>query len=195
MEKKVPQTFKSGIQQEYVDPQTGEIIRQAVITERVPGYVDVKVPQKHRFDNGSFITVFQEVMRNIAKYGKLTKNEYQLLIWLIGTAGIDNSIEIDLNILASELNLDKGNVSKALKGLVCRNIVLRKDGYRYGNSALPFELKLNYNQINYDLAFNGQVKSYKKVKGLHPIVKYELEDKGGQKMIEFSQEEQTKGKK
>ena len=64
--------------------------------------------------------------------------------------------------------MKKSNVSRALKGLVQRNIVIRKDGYRYGKTPLPFELHLNFDQINYDLAYNGKIKEFGKHKTEHP---------------------------
>ncbi|WP_229094138.1 MarR family transcriptional regulator, partial [Parabacteroides merdae] len=90
------------------------------------------------------------------------------LLYLIGTCGMGNSICIDLVQLAEALNMKKPNVSRALKGLVERNIVIRKDGYRYGKTPLPFELHLNFDQINYDLAYNGKTKEFGKKKGEHP---------------------------
>lgn len=134
------------------------------------GYVDIKLPEKHKFGNGSFITVFQKALRNIAMFGKLTKNESNLLLYLIGSCSQDNSVCIDLNILSDDLQMDKGNLSKAIKGLVMRNIVLRRDGYRYGNKPLPMELSLNYDQINYNVAYNGKVKTYKEHKKQHPLI-------------------------
>lgn len=134
------------------------------------GYVDLKIPEKHRFNSGSFITVFQKALRNIAMFGNLTKNESTLLLYLIGSCTQDNSVCIDLNVLKEDLKMDKGNISKAIKGLVLRNIVLRRDGYRYGNKPLPMELSLNYDQINYNIAYNGKIKTYKEHKKEHPLL-------------------------
>lgn len=164
-------TYKSAIMNETIDERTGEVIRQAVVTEVIPGYIDVKVPKKGRFNNGDFITIFQNTMYRIATEAKLSKNELVLLLYLLGTAGIDNSICTDLQILSEELQLDKGNISRSIKGLVKRNIVIRKDGYRGGEQrTLPMELSLNYDQLNYDLSYKGKVKDYSKFKGIHPEI-------------------------
>lgn len=136
----------------------------------VENYVDVKLPVKHRFDNGGFITVFQGALRNIAMFGHLTKNELSLLVYLIGSCGVDNSVCIDLNILSEDLDIKKPNVATALKGLVTRNIVIRKNGYRYGNNPLPMQLSLNYDQINYNLAYNGKTKNFRRHKVEHPQI-------------------------
>ena len=164
-------------QEMIVDKETGEIIKmKETITERtieVPvmeDYVDVKLPKKFKFNNGGFITIFQKAMANIALFANLSKEEYRMLLYLIGTCGMGNSICIDLVQLAETLGMKKPNVSRALKGLVERNIVIRKDGYRYGKTPLPFELHLNFDQINYDLAYNGKTKEFGGKKGTHPAL-------------------------
>lgn len=144
------------------------------------GYVDMKLPEKHMFRNGNFITIFQKALRNIAMFGNLTKNESILLLYLIGSCTQDNSVCIDLNILSEDLQMDKSNISKAIKGLVLRNIVLRRDGYRYGNKPLPMQLSLNYDQINYNVAYNGKTKTYKEHKKQHPL----LTEKDGRTLLE-----------
>lgn len=158
-----------------INPNTGEVIKMtetiSTRTIEVPvleDYVDVKLPKKFRFNNGNFITIFQKAMANIALFGNLSKEEYKMLLYLIGTCGMGNSICIDLVKLSEDLSMKKPNVSRALKGLVERNIVIRKDGYRYGKTPLPFELHLNFDQINYDLAYNGKTKEFGTKKGKHP---------------------------
>lgn len=162
--------------EEVLDPVTGEVrmkLTEETITRTVevmPDYVDIKMPKKFRFNNGNFITIFQKAMANIALFANLSKEEYKLLIYLIGTCGIGNSICTDLDKLADELSMKKPNVSRGLKGLVQRNIVVRKDGYRYGKTPLPFELHLDFDQINYDLAYNGKIKHYREDKDKHPLL-------------------------
>ena len=176
------ETYKIAIMNETIDERTGEVIRQAVVTEVIPGYIDVKVPRKGRFNNGDFITIFQNTMYRIATEAKLSKNELILLFYLLGTAGLDNSICTDLQILSEELNLDKGNISRSIKGLVKRNIVIRKDGYRGGGQkTLPMELSL---------------KDYSKLKGIHPEV-VTLPEKNEPKQLDLFDliEEAEKGDK
>lgn len=145
-------------------------IERSIEVPILEGYVDMKVPEKSRYNNGDFITVFQKVLKNIVMFGNLTKNEALLLLYLIGSAEQDNSVNIDLNVLSEDLQMKKSNVSTALKGLVCRNIILRRDGYRYGNQPLPMELTLNYDQINYNVAYNGKIKNFQSNRREHPKV-------------------------
>lgn len=160
-----------------VDKETGEVIRMTEkVTERsleVPvleSYQDVKLPKKFKFNNGNFITIFQKELANIALFGDLSKEEYRMLLYLIGTCGPSNSICIDLVQLSEQLGMKKSNVSRALKGLVQRNIVIRSDGYRYGKNPLPFKLELRFDQINYNLASTCKIKNYKERKTEHPML-------------------------
>ena len=164
-------TYKTRLVKERVDEETGEIIRQAVETEYVPGFVDVKLPKRKHLGNGDFITVFQNTMFRIATEAKLSKNEMQILFYLLGTAGFDNSIYIDLDILSGDLDIKKPNVSTALKGLLKRNIIIKRDGYRGGNQKTkPFELSINYDQLNYGITWKGDYNEHKKVKMNHPEI-------------------------
>ena len=164
-------TYKTRLVKERVDEETGEIIRQAVETEYVPGFVDVKLPKRKHLGNGDFITVFQNTMFRIATEAKLSKNEMQILFYLLGTAGFDNSIYIDLDILSGDLDIKKPNVSTALKGLLNRNIIIKRDGYRGGNQKTkPFELSINYDQLNYSITWKGDYNEHKKVKMNHPEI-------------------------
>lgn len=153
-------TYKR-VMREYEDSVTIE-------SEKIDGFEDVKLPNKSYFNNGGFITVFQQTMYNISTKANLSKGEMKLLIYLLGTAGFDNSICVDLDILSAELGERKPNIHKHLKGLTDRNIVIRVNGYRGGeNKTLPMNLSVNYDQINYDLAYNGKIKNYKKSKIKH----------------------------
>lgn len=152
------------------EKQTEKIVERSIEVPILDNYIDIKLPKKHKFNNGNFITIFQKAMVNISKFAKFTKNEYQLFLYLIGAAGSDNSVCVDLNFLAKELNIKKPNVSTALKGLTRRNIVIRRDGYRYGNNPLPIELSLNYDQLNYNVAYNGQTKLFHEKSPKHPSV-------------------------
>lgn len=181
-------------QEVVVDKETGEIIKMTEVTRTIEvpileDYIDVKIPKKFKFNNGGFVTIFQKAMLNIAMFGKLSKGEMQMLLYLIGTCGMGNSICIDLVKLSKDLGTSKGNVSHYLKGLVERNIVIRKDGYRYGKTPLPFELHLNFDQINYDLAYNGKTKEFRKKKTEHPQL---MQADGETPLLQAKQQHSTK---
>lgn len=152
-------------------------------SEHVDGYINATLPRKSHFNNGDFITIFQEALLEIVLNGDLTKGEMKLLVYIVATTGKDNSVCIDLRKLSEDLKERKSNISKALKGLVERNIILRKDGYRYAKEPLPIKLSVNYDQFNYDLAYNGKISKYKTVKTNHP----DILDKEGAKLDKYSQ--------
>lgn len=163
-------TYKSGMSQEFIDDE-GTLHRQYVVHEQVDGYVDVKLPKKHHFENGGFITVFQNTMFDIITKANLSKGEMKLLLYLIATTKIDNSVCTDSYLLQKHLKMSKGNISTCLKGLTDRKIIIRKDGYRGGNVRhVPMEIRINYDQLNYDLGYNGKVKEYKHKKNNHPEI-------------------------
>ena len=156
-----------------IDSEGRQHITQKVIYEQrefVDGYTDVKLPTRHKFKNGGFITVFQKALLTRVEEGKLSKSEMTLLLWLLATAGIDGSVDTNLDIISSAIGLSKPMVSKSLKGLVQRNIVLRKDGNRYDRTPLPMELSLNYDQINYRFAYNGKTANFSEKKISHPEI-------------------------
>lgn len=152
-------------------------------SEMIEGFQDVKLPKKSFFGNGDFVTIFQAALKEIVLSRTLNKNEMILLIYLIATTGKDNSVCLDLNIISEDLNIAKSNVSTALRTLVERNIIIRKDGYRYRVEPLPMQLSVNYDQFNYDLAYAGKVSQYKKVKHSHP----EIVDDKEKKLAKYAQ--------
>lgn len=163
-----------------LDENGNRVMTQRVIYEQrefVDGYVDVRLPKKHKYNNGGFITVFQEALRIIVNHGKLSKSEMALLLWLIGTAGINGYVDTNLEEIEKNLSISKPMASKALKGLVQRNIVIRKDGNRFDREPLSMELSFNYDQINYNLAYNGKTSQYNKNKNKHPALSIPGENK------------------
>lgn len=156
-----------------IDSEGRQHVTQKVIYEQrelVDGYTDVRLPKRHRYNNGGFITLFQTALLTIVESGNLSKLEMTMLLWLLATAGVDGSVETNLDIISDALGQKKPNVSKALKGLVQRNIVLRKDGNRYDRTPLPMELSLNYDQINYRFAYNGKTANFSEKKISHPEI-------------------------
>ena len=156
-----------------VDEFGNQIRTQKVIYEQrefVDGYQDVRLPKKHKYNNGGFITVFQQALLTIVEQGKLSKTEMAMLLWLLGTTGIDGSVRTNLDEMSEILGVAKSLVSKSLKGLVQRNIVIREDGNRYDRQPLPMNLSFNYDQINYNLAYNGKTSTFKRKKTEHPAL-------------------------
>lgn len=157
------------------DQNGNKIITNQVIYEQkefVEGYVDLKLPKRHKFTNGGFLTIFQKPLQAIVKDGKLSKSEMALLLWLLSTAGMDGSVDTNLKEIEEVLHLSKSMASRAVKGLVQRNIIIRRDGNRFDREPLSMELLLNnsYDQLNYGLAYNGKTALFKEKKRKHPAI-------------------------
>ena len=164
-------TYKTGLQQEFVDEETGEIIRQTVTTEVVEGYRDVKLPDRAKLNNGRFITLFQEAMLTIsgnANKSKMKREELIILIYLLGSAGIGNSVVLQQDEIVKATGIEQGNVSRALKLLKEKRIVLERSKYKNGRGKVDWEFQINFDQLNYNLAYNGKIKDFSKVKHTHP---------------------------
>lgn len=172
--------FMKKYQSVKIEEENGKIYQKS---EQIDGYINATLPRKSHFNNGDFITIFQEALKEIVLHGDLGKGEMKLLMYLIATTGKDNSVCIDLDILSRDLKDNKGNVSRYLKALVERNIVLRQDGYRYAREPLPIQLSVNYDQFNYDLGYKGKISEYKKVESKHP----DILTKDGLKLDKYSQ--------
>lgn len=158
---------------------TREIIEREISSEYSEDYRNVLIPKKHKFNNGDFITIFQGVMREIAK-AKLSKNELQMITYLIGSAGPYNSINIDLDTLCLELGDYKSNVCKTLNLLVHKNIIIKatKHGARMKGETNVYELSFNFDRLNYNLAYNGRVKEYKHIQHKDPKIDYKALPEG-----------------
>lgn len=159
----------------YINEHGEEVTRKKIITEevqKIDGWDIVSLPERHKFSNGGFMVVFQKNLLPIVERGNLSKSEMALLLWVIATAGMNGSVNTDLDVISTALGVQKSMASKALKGLVERNIIIRRDGSRYDRAPLPMELTLNYgyDQMNYNLAYNGKTKLFGKKKAEHPAL-------------------------
>lgn len=163
-------TYTQGLKQVTVDEETGEIITQTVVTEVKQGHRVLQLPIKERFNNGSFITVFQEPLIKIAKSKNFfSKDEAFVLMYLIATAKIGNSIDLDYLFLEEELGIRRPNLVTAVKALERKNIIIRKkSGQRAKKESQEYSITLNFDQLNYNLAYNGKIKDFKNVKTEHP---------------------------
>lgn len=141
---------------------TREIIEREISSEYDGEYRNITVRNKPKLNNGDFITLFQDVMLELSR-AELTKNELRMLFYLIGTAEKGNAICIDLNTLCFELSDNKGNVSRTLNSLSKKNIIIKatKQGARMRGETNYYELSLNFNRLNYQLAYKGKIKDYK----------------------------------
>lgn len=168
-------TYKSGSQNDIIfDENSGEILhtRTTRVIEQVDEYIDVKLPKKHKYNNGNFITLFQEAMTEIAISGNLSRGELKLLFYLIGSCNAFGSVNLTYNDLVTDLKETKGNLATCIKGLVERKIIMKKveNGAKMKGKVNYYELSLSYDRLNYNLAWKGKVKDYKEVQYKDPTI-------------------------
>lgn len=176
-------TYKHSLCQGFIDTDTGEVIKQTVVTEVVEGYKDLKLPEKHKINNGNFIVLFQKAMYEISiNHHLFTRNEFVLLTYLIGTAGIGNSIYIDYPTLTDELKIKRPNIVTAINSLVKKGIIVKNKAklHRSRSEAVLMQMSLNFDQLNYNLAYVGKFKEHSRLKGTHPPITLLESDNPGQ---------------
>ena len=96
-----------------IDMDTGEII------EGVPVYIASKVKLREGWFMG-----FQDAFIELAKDPDLQGENYRVLLYLLGNLGFENYIAIPQKQIAEALEMPKQNVSRALKVLVEKEILL-----------------------------------------------------------------------
>lgn len=141
---------------------TREIIEREISSEYDGEYRNIVVRNKPKLNNGSFITLFQGVMLELSK-AELSKGEFRMLFYLIGTAEQGNAISIDLNTLCECLSEKKSNVCQTINSLAKKNIIIKatRQGARIKGETNYYELSLNFDRLNYQLAYKGKIKDYK----------------------------------
>lgn len=103
-----------------IDPETGEI-------------VSLTIPHKPMKSNlgGGWMAMYQDAMDWLAD-AKLSYEEYRVMMKLLAKLDFENYIRITQNDLANELQMKQPSVSRAIKGLLERDII--RKGPRVGNS-------------------------------------------------------------
>ena len=90
------------------------------------GNLHVIAVRRPRTHNGEYALIFQEPLLHLLKVGKsLTRSE--LLVWTLLTARMTypNVVESTITRLAEDVDRERSVVSKALKALQAREMVLR----------------------------------------------------------------------
>jgi len=107
--------------------------------------------KKARFNNGDFITLFQEAVITISTQYDLTKGAHKVFLYLVGITEVCNEIKLPLNELATVLKIDKGNIYRHLKELEDLNILVR-------------DRKTKYVRLNYNVGYKGKIKEFPQLK-------------------------------
>ncbi|MGB4497136.1 MAG: winged helix-turn-helix domain-containing protein [Methylococcaceae bacterium] len=112
-----------------VNTKTGEIKE---------GYFIYIAHPKAKIRNERWIMTFQDSLIIIAKDKELTGEVKSVLFFLMGNLEFENYISIKQVEIAKQLELQKSNVSRAMKLLVDKSIILKiKDGSMTGYKLNP----------------------------------------------------------
>ena len=112
---------------DYVDVGTGEIFEQGL-----PVWVSRRTALT-RIYPGGFVSMSQEMSIKIAQDEELTLEHKNILFYLIGRIDFENYIRVPQSDICEALHMQKTNVSRAIKLLVGKGILLRgpKVGHSY----------------------------------------------------------------
>lgn len=102
------------------------------------GYFVYVAYPKAKIRNTRWMMSFQDSLIEIAKDRDLTGETKSVLFFLMGNLEFENYITIKQTGIAQELGMQKTNVSRAMKLLVDKNIILKiKDGSTTGYKLNP----------------------------------------------------------
>jgi predicted transcriptional regulator len=113
-----------------VDQKTGEVLDGVIV------YCAVK---RNPYAKG-WVMNSQEALELLASDKDLTKESLRILMFLMARLDFENWIQITQNEIAETLDINKGNVSKAISLLETKGILLRgpKVGRSYGFRLNPY---------------------------------------------------------
>ncbi len=116
----------------------------------------VTVRKKDKMNGGEFIVVFQQAMKKLVLDDSFGKNEYRILFYLMAITEFEREVNDTLYNIAKEIGLDQSTAGKAMRKLENVGIVIRN-------------IKLRTFRLNYELAYKGQAKNYKKLQFKDPV--------------------------
>lgn len=94
-------------------PKEGETIRVNSGDGKVSYF---RMPKKKVFGNDGFGIIFQESMMQLA-ISKITGEQCKVLFYLVSKLEFDNKLFVSQTDMSEKLNMNKGNISRALKAL------------------------------------------------------------------------------
>lgn len=115
---------------EQIDPETGEVLQGCMVW----------IPQRPKLTERWFMA-FQDAFEEIAKDPELTLEPKNVLFYLYSKLDFENFIQQTQKEIAEALGMKKENVSRAIKLLTAKQIVL--EGPKVGKSRC-YRLNPNY---------------------------------------------------
>ena len=132
------------------------VIDGKLVIEEIDDPNLVTVRKKEKMKGGDFIVVFQKAIKELVLKADLSKNGYRLLLFLMAETEFEKEINATLYGIAKELGINQSNATVAMKELESIGIVIRN-------------VQLRTFRLNYELAYKGNAKNYKKLKFNDPV--------------------------
>lgn len=132
------------------------VIDGKLVIEEIEDPNLITVRKKEKMKGGDFIVVFQKAIKELVLKADLTKNGYRLLLYLMAETEFEKEINATLYGIAKELGINQSNATVAMKELESIGIVIRN-------------IQLRTFRLNYELAYKGQAKNYKKLQFNDPV--------------------------
>ena len=130
-----------------IDLDTGEVLEEGI---------PVWIGRKPKITDRWFMA-FQEAFEQLAKDRDLTDEHRRMLFYLMSRLDFDNYIQVAQNEIAEALGMHKQHVSRAIKLLEEKSIILR--GPKVGRS--------NTFRLSTTLGWKGNVRSLREVQRNH----------------------------
>ena len=132
------------------------VIDGKLVIEEIDDPNLVTVRKKEKMKGGDFIVVFQKAIKELVLKADLSKNGYRLLLFLMAETEFEKEINATLFGIAKELGINQSNATVAMKELESIGIVIRN-------------VQLRTFRLNYELAYKGNAKNYKKLQFNDPV--------------------------
>ncbi len=132
------------------------VIDGKLVIEEIDDPNLVTVRKKEKMKGGDFIVVFQKAIKELVLKADLSKNGYRLLLFLMAETEFEKEINATLYGIAKELGINQSNATVAMKELESIGIVIRN-------------VQLRTFRLNYELAYKGNAKNYKKLQFNDPV--------------------------
>lgn len=139
------------------------------------GYHNETVRDKYYFGR-DYITMFTEDLFDLVVDGNMSLREWKVFLLLCATMNTKNITVTNLEAISSALKMEKADVSRTITKLKKRKLIVESRWIHSesgpGSRTRVFQLAIGekLEQMNYNVAYNGQIKHYKKVRANHPQI-------------------------
>lgn len=152
-----------------------EVENKVEVRPVMEGFHNETVRDKYYFGR-DFITIFTEDLFDLVVDGNMSLREWKVFLLLCATMNTKNITVTNLEVLAETLKMAREDVSRTISKLKKRKLIVENRWIRPesgpGSRTRVFQLAIGekFDQLNYNVVWNGQTKDYKKVRSNHPQI-------------------------